>query len=296
MKRPPCPSHRQLTRVIFSVALMLALLVSCEPPQPRPTGAARTYEDAKDMFRKGRFDRALEFTDELATASPPNAFTERARLLRVVVFSGQVKGHKELAEAYTKGVETTQNPRFKAEYGRLRHDSLQYGSKLALGLGEVANQLTQFGTLPKELTLEAPYPTTEGPMVLTQLNRVVDGGWIEPEEQEAVQLDAQRKGINDALAEVLGGDRSKARAVLTGGPVKLDGADFAFYLARQLLAGASLFDRKHMRDSQKLKLLCNEADEATKAALALLKDNPNKQKEKEAKKLQDQIKTALKNF
>lgn len=107
-------------------------------------------------------------------------------------------------------------------------------------------------------------------------------------------MDAQRKGIDDALAEVITGDRSKARASLMAGPVKLGGVDFALFLGKQLLNGASFFDRKHMRDSQKLRILCGEADDAGKAALALLKDTPHKDKEKGVKKLQDQIKTALK--
>ncbi len=248
------------------------------------------------MFKRGRFDRAVEFTDHMASASPPNAFTERARVLRAVIFSGQVMAYKELAEAYGKGFENTKNPRFKAEFERLRHDYVQYGSKLALGLGEDAHQLTEGGTISKELTLEAPYPTAEGPLVVTQLNRAIEGGWVEPGDQESAALDAQHKGIDDALAEVVGGDRSKARTALMAGPVKLAGVDFALFLGKHVLNGASFFDRKHLRDTQKFRVLCGLADEAAKAALAMLKDNPSRDKEKEAKKLQDELKTALKNL
>lgn len=281
-------------RAFLPMILGLVLILGCSPPVQRPTGRARTYEDAKEMFGRGRFDRAMDFTDGLAAASPPNAFTERARVLRVVTFSGQVKGYKELADAYGKGIDNTKNIRFKAEYERLRHDYLQYGSKHALSLGEVAHQLTEGASISKELTLEAPYPATEGPMVVTQLDRVKEGGWIEAGDQETAALDAQRKGIDDALAEVVGGDRSKARAALTAGPVKLAGEDFALFLGKELLNGASLFDRKHIRDSQKFRVLCDEADEAAKAALALLKEKPNKEKEKDVKKLQEDIKKALK--
>jgi len=105
-----------------------------------------------------------------------------------------------------------------------------------------------------------------------------------------------RKGIDDALAEVVNGDRAKARAILAAGPVKLDGVDFALVLGRELVVGASFFDRKHIRDSEKLNVLCNAADTVAKGALALLKENPNKDKEKEVKKLQDRIKTTEKNI
>jgi hypothetical protein len=281
-------------RTLLPVLLALLLVGACTAPAPRPTGVAYDYDAAKDMFKKGKFDRVLEFTDDSAKGSPPNAFTERARVLRVVLYSGQIKAYKELADAYRKGADNTKNTRFKSDYERLRHDYLQYGSGLALGLGEVNHQLLEFKTLPKEVTLEAPYPSVEGPQALTPLDKVMEGGWIEPDEQEAVARDAQFKGIDDALAEIVGGDRAKARSALGAGPVKIDGVDFGLYLGRQLLEGASLFDRKHIRDSMKLRLLCAEADATAKATLALLKDSPDRDKEKKVKKLQDDIKTALK--
>lgn len=271
-------------------------MVSCSAPVQRPVGAAADYEDAKDMFKRGRFDRALDFSDGLAKSSPPTPFTDRARVLRVIIFSGRIKAYKELADAYGKGVDNTKNSHFKAAYGQQRHDCLQYGATNALGLGEVAHQFTQGGALPRELTLEAPYPAVEGPVEIRELIRVREGGWIETEQQETAAADAVRKGIDEALAEAVNGDRAKARAALTPGPAKIDGVDFALYVGNQLLEGASFFDRKHIHDSQKLRLLTGQADEVAKASLALLKDNPNQDKQKEVQKLQGQIKTMARNL
>ena len=61
------------------------------------------------------------------------------------------------------------------------------------------------------------------------------------------------------------------------------------------MEGASFFDRWHSRDPLKLRTVCNEAYEAVKAADALLKETPDKDKENQVKKLEDQIKTTLKN-
>jgi len=108
-------------------------------------------------------------------------------------------------------------------------------------------------------------------------------------------VEAQRMGIDDALGAAVGGDRSKARDALAAGSTKLNGIEFAIFLGKQMLDGASLYDVKHIRDIQKLRLLCGVADEAAKAALAGLKETPNPGKEKEIKKLQDKIKTTLKN-
>jgi hypothetical protein len=293
---PPNHLLRQSSGALISVLLTVVLLVSCSPPVQRPTGPAYDYDSAKEMFKKGRFDRALEFTDGLATATPHTKFTERARVLRSVIYTGEVKSYKELAEAYQKGSDKTKNPHFQAEYGRLRHDNLQYASTAALGLAETAHQLLEFETLPKELTLEAPFPAIEAPLEVKELARVEEGGWIEPDQQEGAAIDSLRKGIDDALAEILSGDRAKARTVLTAGSVQLDGVDFALFLGKQLLDGASVFDRRHGRDSMKLRTVCGEAEATAKAALALLKDNPDSDKEKRVKKLQDQIKTVLKNL
>jgi len=289
------PEFRR-NRGLLILALLTSLLAaSCSAPVPRPTGPAADYEDAKDMFKRGRFDRALDFSYGLSTSNPPTNFTERARVLRAVVFTGQLKGTKELAEAYSKGTDETKNPHFKAVYGSQRHDNFEYAAKAALGLAETAHQLVADGTLPKELTLEASYPTTEGPLGLPALQHIEEGGWVEPDEQDSTAADALRKGVDEALADVVAGDRAKARSALTNGSTKLEGVDFGIFLGKQLAEGATVFDKKHSRDSMKLKTMCSEGDEVIKATLALLKDNPDKDKQQEVKKLQDRFKTILKN-
>jgi len=156
-------SSSHFHRVLVVLLASLALTLSCSPPVPKPTGPGADYQDAKDMFKRNRFDRALDFTDGLASASPATKFTERAQVLRVVIFVGQVKSYKELADAFAKGADATKNTHFQAEYKRVRQDDLQYGMKAALGLAETAHQLLEGGKVSKELILETPYPSTEGP-------------------------------------------------------------------------------------------------------------------------------------
>lgn len=281
-----------------SVVIFVSILIaSCSSPSsvPHVTGPAGLYSEATGFFAKGDFAQAIDHTDGLAQASPPNEYTIRARVLRAVIFSGQVEAFKEVAEAYTKGADNTKRPQVKSEYLSRRRDTQQEGGRKAMHLAEVAHQLTQSGTLPNELMLDAPYPTTEGPTAVPQLSKVTAGILVGPDDLEAAAADAQRKDIDDALGAALGGDRASARNALTSGPVKLDEYKFAVFLTKQLLDGAAIFDRKHGHDSEKLKIVCGEANDVTNAALALLKENPDKQKEKELKKLQDQIKTTLKN-
>jgi hypothetical protein len=199
-----------------------------------------------------------------------------------------------LVEAYSKGAEATKNTHFKAEYERLRHDNLQEGMRAALGLAETAHQLLEGGKVSKELALEAPYPSVEGPQEVADLARVGEGGWIEPDHQESAAVDSINKAIDDALAGAVSGDRSKARNALASGSATIDGLDFTLFLGNQLVESASLFDRKHGNDPEKLRAVCNEGYEAVKAAEALLKETPDKDKEKQVRKLEDRIKTTLK--
>jgi hypothetical protein len=276
------------------ILISLFLVASCEPPVKQPVGPARDYIDAKDLFKKGNFDRALSYSEGVAGANPANNYTERARVLRIIIYGGRVKAFKELAEAYGKGAQKNKNPRSRADYERLQNDAFQYAANAGLGLAETAHQMMEGGGIGKEVTLEAPYPDAEGPMTVTQLERVAQGEWIEPADQEAASRDAVRKGIDDELAEAVGGDRAKARTALAAGPVKIPGVDFTLFLGKELLNSAGAFDRKHYRDFQKFKLVAEEADQATQAALAMLKDNPDKDKEKAARKLQSDIKDAIK--
>ncbi len=277
--------------ILIGLALLLA---ACSPPIQQPKGPAKAFIDAKDLFKRGQFDRAADFAEGPATASPADSYTDRARLLRLVVYTGQMRGYKELAEAYAAGVKASKNPRFQSEYERLRHDSLQYGAERALHLGDTVHAITAGGQLPKEVTLELPYPDVEGPPEVTQFEKVREGGWIEPADQDAASTAALRKGINDTLAELVVGDRAKARTVLGAGPLKISGVDFGLFVTKDLIDAAGMFDRKHFDDPQKLRLLAEEADETAKDTLALLKDAPDKATEKKVKDAQDQIKKMLK--
>ena len=285
-----------LSREFFAVISSLVLVSACSSPSPKLTGPARGYAEAEESFKKGNFDRAVELTDKSANSSPPDEFTERTRVLRVIIFSGSVNAYKELTDAYEKGSQAAKEPALKGEYRRLRQDNFQLWSKGALVLGEVAQQLTTGGTIAKELTLEAPYPAAEGPTTVLQLDQVKKGTAIGPEGEEAAAADARRKGVDDALAEIMGGDRSKARTSLTAGSTKLSGAGCALFLAQQLLVGAEAFDRKHGDEPTKFMALHARSQEAVKAALAQLKESPNGDQEKEAKKLQDQLKSAMKTI
>lgn len=288
-------SFSQNLRMFGLVVVAGIILVSCGPTANQPAVQTNPYDRAKDAFKGGQLDKALDLTDKLATATPAGDSTDRARVLRAVIYTGELKSTKALAESYSKGAEKAKNPRFQSEYRRLQHDNEMAAAKATLNLAETAHQIAPNGVIAKELTLDLNYPTTEGPPEVKSVALVEQGGWIEPDQQETAQLDSLRKGIDDALADVVSGDRAKARQALTNGTVNLDGAAFAIFLARELADGAVIFDRHHSRDPQKLITICDEGEETLKAAVASLKDTPNKDQAAEVKKLQDKFKTIRKD-
>lgn len=293
---PPHFSNFPLRCLVFPLLVGVFAGAGCRTPVKRPKGAAGQYADAKDLFKRGDFDRALDFMEDTATASPPNPYTERAQVLCTIIYSGRIKSSLELADAYGAGEKAAKNSHFKTQFQVLRQDAVAAGARAALDLGQTVHELSKARSQPKEFTLEAPYPDVEGPAQISQLERVKEGGWIEADAQDAAALAAHRKGMDEALAEALGGDRAKARAALSAGSAQIPGLDFTLCLCRQLLDGARALDRKHYNDVQKFKLIADEADQVAGIAQGYLKQNPDKAKEKELQKLQDQIKTARRSM
>jgi len=63
-----------------------AVLVSCgNGPVEAPP-----YARATEAFKNGRLTTALNLTEKLAIASPPADTTDRARVLRAVIYTGQL--------------------------------------------------------------------------------------------------------------------------------------------------------------------------------------------------------------
>ncbi len=273
---------------------LTVFLTACSPSVSPPKGPGVDYQQAKLMFKEGNLDRALSLTETMASGSPDDPGTLYARVLRAVIYSGRFRAYKELADTYKKGSQAASSPRFITSYNGGYSNALQYGGSAALSLAEVVMEFTSTPTFPKELTLDAPWPSVEGPEVVSALAKIRRGGWVPEDEQAAAALDAQRKEIDDVLAELVGGDRNKARTAMTAGPVKLNGLDFALFLEKQMVYGLAFYGPKYLSSPGQLKTLCGVANRLVPPIETMLKENPDKKKEAEFEKLQKQIKDAEK--
>jgi hypothetical protein len=281
-------------RLWVLAVLLISFLMACSSSVSPPKGPGLDYQTAKIMFKQGNLDRALSLTDSMASGNSSSPDTLNARVLRAVIFSGRVDAYKELADTYQKGSQIATNTQSVTSYNRRRSNVMQYGSDSALNLGEVIMEFTSKPGFPKELTLDAPWPSVEGPQVVDALARIRRGAWVPEDAQDSAVLDAQRKAIDDVLADLAGGDRSKARAAMQAGPVKLDGLDFAFFLEKQMVDGLALYGPKYLGNPGQLKTLCDVAERLVPPIEAMLKEKPDKAKEAQLKKLQQQIKDAEK--
>lgn len=284
---------------LVPAGLALAVTVGCSSGGPQLTGPAADYARAKSEFAKGTnegYDKALDALENLADADPPSDFAVRARVLRFVVLSGEVEGYKTLGDAYGKGADTSKVPAIKSEYGGLQRDIVRRGAELTLKLGQVAMQLTKGGAAPAGLSLDAPYPAEEAPPAVPSLETVRAGLKIGHDDEAKAELIAERVGVEDALAAIVGGERSKAKSEMNAGPVSLDATEFCFFLANQVMTGTAFYDSKHLIDPVHYKLLAGIAQDALKPVEASLKQSPDPDRAKRVKKIRDQISAGIKAF
>lgn len=286
------PSDSDSPRLWVLTLLLASFLAACSSSSSPPKGPGVDYEQAQVMFKQGNLDRALSLTDAMAAGDTSSASTRKAMVLRAVIFSGRIDAYMELADTYLKGTEVATKPQSVASYNRRRSNALQYGSEAALNLGEVVMQFTSKQGFPKELTLDAPWPGVDGPQVIDAFARIRRGAWVPEDAQDSAAIDAQHKAIAGVLGEMVGGDPAKARTAMDAGPVKLDGLDFALFLEKQVVEGVRLFGPKYLANPGQSKTLCGVADRLVLSIDGMLKENPDKAKEAQFKKLRKQIKDA----
>lgn len=284
--------------LLATIGLALAVMIGCSSSN-QPAGPAGVYAKAKAIFAKSAnlgYDADIDALQKLSDADPPTDYTTRARVLRLVYLSGQVQGYRTLSEAYAKAADAAKPAALKSEYNGLRRNIDQRGAELTLRLGEVAMQLTKGGELPKDLVLDLPYPNVDAPPAIAPLETARTGLETSREEQAQAELLATHIGIVNALAAILHTDRAKAQSEMNAGPVTIDPTEFRMFVADQIMAGAVFYDPKHLYDPTHYKLLVGVAQDALQPVQATLKQNPDPDCAKRLKKLQDQIKSGLKEF
>ena len=279
-------------------SILLAATFACTPPQERATGYAQVFEDAKETFGQSRFSKAQGYATNLAKASPANEFTERGQLLSIVIANGMAGAYKELGDAYRDGGEDMESSADRSEYANRRLNYFQDAKSHTLHLAEMSSrflQSQQEGEV-KELTLEAPIPTAEGPAVNQQLERVRNGMRLQANEHEDAHLNAVRSGMKRSLAEVLGVDPSEVSTVLETGSAKVTNLALCLFLTRQLLENAEALGPKGVNEPTMRLAVLDRAGLALDRAQELLEaaPEPDQEIQKSAETLKKDLEEAKK--
>ena len=279
-------------------ALTVMIIVSCSPPEERPRGWAKVYEDGKELFGRSDFERAVDYVRELALKEPSNDYSERGQVLSVILLSGLAQGYRKVAEAYGAGIDKLEDPAQRSEYRRLRQDSYQYARTHALHLAEVARQFVESHEVEevgemKALMVECPYPAVDPPSTNQLLERAKEGGWITAEEQAEAQRNALRIHVQRSLAAALGVEPAEVGPALQTGTARVPDAAFNLYLAGELVEGARIFDTQGLDESRNLVILCDQADASLKQALEILEANPHEDIEKTSRDVQKRLEETL---
>ena len=278
--------------------LLLMVVVACSPPEERPTGWAKVYEDGKDLFARSEYERAVDYFRELASIEPSNDYSERGRVLGAILLSGLAQGYREVAEAYGAGIDKLEDPAQRSEYRRLRQDAYQYARTHALHLAEVARAFVESHnreevTEMQDVIVECRFPPPEPPPSNQRLERAREGEWITPEERGEAQRTALRMHVQRSLADALGVEAAQIGAALQTGTAPVPDAAFNLYLAGELVEGARIFDTKGIDESRNLVILCDQANASLKQALKILEAIPNEDFDKTSRDVQKRLEETL---
>ena len=251
---------------VYRTAALLAaispnlILLSCSGDSgPQPGTPGFFWSAAKETFAAGDYAKTMDNLDKIVATQ--NDYTARARPWLLVLTSGMSRGYGELADRYEAGARAN-----KADPSSFRRNMNNYrgqAGRFALRFAEVFGdfQKSKDETVP----LAFPYPTGSAnpPLVLT---KVASG--ISP--TQADMNSAQKQNVDRAVllaacnAAGAPDDPAKTQEILKAADAKVSRAVFVTAMAGALYDQSQLFSRLKLDDPEKMKILCNRAQDALK--------------------------------
>jgi len=273
----------------LSISFLVLQTLSCGGPPKVARGSAEyQYIETKKAISEAKFEKAISLTGEILNRSVSTEYTDKARILRIILLSGLSRGYGKMAEAHLSGFEKSIK-----KAGALRSAAFDYYRKqksVSLGFFEACDFFLKNYSEKTPYVLDVEFPSQD----LTpnrRLDEVRSGTLLEPEQLKAAEEDELRNGVITSLTGFLGagGDRAKAKKLLEDGPKTLDHSEFMVMLGRTLLDDQKVFGRGVLNEIQNYRQFYDKSAECSDLALKLLKDNPNQEIQSQA----DQLKTDL---
>jgi hypothetical protein len=270
---------------ISSAVLLGALLVSCGPSGPRrpqPGTPAFFWTGAQTAYQQGNYSTALAELEKAAVE--PSEYQARAKPWAMMIAGGLARGDMDWADMLEAAIK--KNPRRETDYRRAIFAARNAANQAAMRFAELGHKYLEVAK-DAEAPLAFALPVLEeDPPELERLER---GLAMKPVELDKIHTWVIRRGVQRAAARAATGseDVAKAKAALgEAGDAKVAGKPYVLYLAGEYVAIGELYGPKKLYQAARVRMLCQEAQEA----LDLAKDA------EAAKPLKKQIEAQLKKL
>jgi hypothetical protein len=233
---------------------------SSGPQPPQPGTPPFLWAAAKTAYGAGDYRKASDNLTQLTKSE--NEFAARALPLSLVLEAGIARGYIQLADSFDTGAKANRtNP---APFRRQATVVRGYATTAATQAAEMMHKLLATDK-SESLPFEFPYPAASAGEPV-QLQRVEKGMLFPDAEIEALEKAMVGRGVQLAVADAVGagGDPAKAQEIFQKGEVKVARPVFVLAMAKSLVDAADLFSPKKLDQPNRVKMLCDVAEEALK--------------------------------
>lgn len=238
------------------------LAASCSPQPPQPGTPAFLWNAAKRTYGTGDF---LKANDNLSQLSKSDSdFKARSQPWSIVLSAGIAQAYMDLADSYEAGAKAN-----RANPTPFRRQAAVYRSQAAAATLDGAETVHKFLGENKtdSITLEDlgfPAGSAAEPV---GLQRVAKGMLLPPAEGDALTKAMVQRGVLLSVTHFVGAgdDSAKAQEVFKAPEVKVATPAFLLAMAKALTDQAELYGPKKLDNSDRLKVFCDEAEEALRA-------------------------------
>jgi len=247
--------------VVAAVIAANLILFSCSsgPVAPQKGTPAFYWQAARESWARADYLKTVENLDNIVKTE--NEFTAQARPWLLVVTSGMAKGYMEMADIFEGGARI--NKADPLTFRKTVSNARGSAGRLSMRFAEVFGDFQKTKDDPVPLAFAFPTGSPGMPPVLNKI-----GNGILP---QAIEIDAAEKGsvqravlLNTCKAAGAPDDVAKVQGLFKAGEVKVPRAVFVTAMAAALHDEAQLFSRNKLDEPDKLKILCERAQEALK--------------------------------
>ena len=247
----------ELMAVLAGIAMLL-LAVSCGPTPPQKGTPLYYWSGARETFAAGDYMKTIDHLDGLLNLTE-NDYTARAMTWELLLTSGLANGYMELENKYQAGGKA--NKKAPGDFFRYVGNYRSLANRLTLHFAETFGN---FRTNVKGDTVPVDVPLPPGTLAAVgQLETVAQGNLLPAAMAETTERRALERGILQAIARAAGApdDAAKAEQILKTTEGKVPRATFLLAMANTLYDESQLYARNKVNDSEKMKILCQRAQE-----------------------------------